>query len=82
MIRIDWFSLLEERETSWKQLLDLTAFAVRKLQEERFFNKVFGKDIAVIIHGYDYEDVELEATRQANPNNQAKEFFSALKLFM
>ncbi|MGC2872885.1 hypothetical protein ACDL92_06340 [Ihubacter sp. mB4P-1] len=74
--------LLEERETSWKQLLDLTAFAVRKLQEERFFNKVFGKDIAVIIHGYDYEDVELEATRQANPNNQAKEFFSALKLFM
>ena len=75
----DLMYLLEERETDWKKLLELTSSAVRKLQEDGFFKKVFGKDIAVIIHGYEYEDIELEATRNANPNGQAEEFFDALK---
>ena len=78
----DLMYLLDEKEVDWKTLLELTVSAVRKLQEERFFNKIFGKDIAVIIHGYEYEEVELEATRRANPNGQAEEFFNALKLFL
>ncbi len=70
--------LLDEKETDWKRLLKLTASAVRKLHEKGIFKELFGKDIAVIIHGYEYEEAELEATRKANPNNQAKEFFEAL----
>ncbi len=75
----DLMYLLEERETDWKKLLELISSAVRKLQEDGFFKKVFGKDIAVIIHGYEYEDIELEATRNANPNGQADAFFKEMK---
>ena len=71
--------LLDEKEVDWKTLLELTASAVRKLQEERFFNKIFGKDIAVIIHGYEYEAAELKATRRANPNGEANAFFKEMK---
>ncbi len=73
---IDLMYLLEKRKCDWKQLLELTSSAVEKLQNNDFFNKVFGKDIAVIIHGYEYESLELEATRRANPNGQAEEFFA------
>ncbi len=70
--------LFDERKTDWKQLLELTTAAVRKLHKKGIFRELFGKDIAVIIHGYEYEEAELEATRKANPNEQAKEFFEVL----
>ncbi len=71
--------LLEHRNVKWKKLLDLCAVSIKQLQKENFLKETFGKDIAVIIHGYEYEDIELEATRNANPNGQAEEFFDALK---
>lgn len=71
-------NLLDDRETDYMNLLDITSSAVVKLRDKDFFRKNFGKDIAVIIHGYEYEETELEATRKANPNGEADEFFSYL----
>jgi len=71
--------LLDEREIDWKSLLDITSSAVAKMRDKDFFRKNFGKDIAVIIHGYEYEEAELEATRKANPNGEADEFFKTME---
>ncbi len=73
--------LLDEREIDWKKLLGITSSAVAKLRDKDFFRKNFDKDIAVIIHGYEYEEAELEATRKANPNGEADEFFKTMEFF-
>lgn len=71
--------LLDEKDADWKKLLDLCAKSVCKLQQNQFFSKLFSQDIPVIIHGYEYAEEELEATRKANPAGQADEFFEAMK---
>lgn len=71
--------LLDEKEADWKKLLDLCAKSVCKLQQTQFFSKLFGQQIPVIIHGYEYAEEELEATRVANPAGQADEFFYEMK---
>lgn len=71
--------LLDEKEADWKTLLALCGKAVSKLQEKQFFSKLFGREVPVIIHGYEYALEELEATRQANPGGQADEFFREMK---
>lgn len=71
--------LLEHRTVKWKKLLDLCAASIKQLQNENFLKETFGRDIAVIIHGYEYEPEELKATKTANPNGQADAFFKEMK---
>lgn len=72
--------LLEHRNVKWKKLLDLCAASIKQLQKENFLKETFGRDIAVIIHGYEYEPAEIKATKTANPNGQADAFFKEMKV--
>lgn len=62
----------------YTKLLDLCAEAVANLQNEGYFKAIFNRNIAVIIHGYEYTKKELEATKKANPNGEANAFFEEM----
>ena len=61
------------------ELLGLVSDIAKRLQQEGFIEKKFGKKLPIIIHGLEYAWYDLEATAQANPDGQADTFFKAMK---
>ena len=60
------------------ELLTIAAEVGRRLQEEEFFKKRFKKVIPIIVHGLEYAWYDIEATKMANPNNEAADFLKAM----
>lgn len=64
------------------ELLGLAAEAGRRIQEEGLLKKKYGKPIPIIVHGLEYVWYDIEATKKANPNNEAKDFLKAIHMMM
>lgn len=64
------------------ELLILAAKAGRRIQEEGLLEKKYGKPIPIIVHGLEYAWYDIEATRMANPHNEAKDFLKAVDIMM
>lgn len=60
----------------YEELLELVANVARRLQEEGFLREKFGRAIPIIIHGYEYDSLTIEATQYANPNGEAEDFLT------
>lgn len=50
-----------------------------RLQSEGVVKNKFGKSIPIIVHGLEYAWYDIEATKHANPNGEAENFFIALR---
>lgn len=61
------------------ELLGLVSDVAKRLQQEGFIEKKFGKRIPIIIHGLEYAWYDLEATEKANINGEADTFLKAMK---
>lgn len=61
------------------ELLTLVSDAAKRLQQEGYIEKKFGKKIPIIIHGLEYVWYDIEATKNANINGEADTFLKALK---
>lgn len=61
------------------ELLCIASEVANMLQSEGFVKAKFGKPIPIIVHGLEYEWYDIEATKKANPNNEAKDFLKAVK---
>lgn len=61
------------------ELVNFAADIANKLQSEGFIKAKFGKPVPIIVHGLEYEWYDIEATKKANPNNEAKDFLKAVK---
>lgn len=64
------------------ELLSLAAKVGRRIQEEGLLEKKYGKPIPIIVHGLEYAWYDIEATRRANPHNEAKDFLKAVDIMM
>ncbi len=73
----DLMWILDEsgRQIKYQELLNIASKVAAKIQEEHILQKKFKRPIPIIIHGYEYGEDELEATRKANPNGEAADFF-------
>lgn len=63
--------------SGYYELLCVVSDVAKKLQSNGIIEKNFG-EIPIIVHGLEYPWYVVEATRNANPNGQAKEFLMAL----
>ena len=61
------------------ELLQLASDVAKRLQEEGVIKEHFGKDLPIIIHGFEYTWYDLEATEKVNTNGQADIFFKAMR---
>lgn len=61
------------------ELVNLAASVANRLQTEGYLLNRFGKPIPIIVHGLEYVWYDIEATKKANPNDEAKDFFEALQ---
>lgn len=61
------------------ELLQIVANIAKRLQSERYLETRFGKIIPIIVHGLEYAWYDVEATKIANPNNEAGTFIAALE---
>ena len=61
------------------ELMMLASDVAKRLQQEGFIEKKFGKKIPIIIHGLEYAWYDIEATQNANINGEADTFFKAMK---
>lgn len=59
------------------ELLTVAAKVARRLQEQSIILEKYGKPIPIIVHGLEYSWYDIEATRKANPNDEAKDFIEA-----
>ncbi len=60
------------------ELITLVCEVAKRLQEESFLEKKFGKKLPIIIHGFEYASYEIEATQKANVNGEAETFLKAI----
>lgn len=60
------------------ELLTLVSDVAKRLQQEGFIEKKFGKRIPIIIHGLEYTQYDIEATQKANINGEADVFLRAM----
>lgn len=60
------------------ELLTLASDVAKRLQQEGFIEKKFGKRIPIIIHGLEYTQYDIEATQKANINGEADVFLKAM----
>ena len=67
---VDWGN----SPVGYKELVDLVARVARRIQEEGFLKKKFGRPIPIIIHDLEYMECTWKATEHANPNGEAKDF--------
>ncbi|MBE6543451.1 MAG: hypothetical protein E7675_03550 [Ruminococcaceae bacterium] len=56
------------------EVLNIASDVARQLQEEGFIEEHFGKKLPIIVHGLEYAWYDIEATENANPNGEAKDF--------
>ncbi len=61
------------------ELLMVVSQVAKRLQQEGFLAKKFGKKLPIIIHGLEYAWYDIEATQNANVNGEADVFISAMK---
>lgn len=61
------------------ELLTIASNVAHRLQSEGVILNLFKKAIPIIVHGLEYALYDIEATKRANPNNEAKVFFEALE---
>ena len=61
------------------ELLNEITSVAKKLQENGYIKKMFGKQIPIIIHDLEYPWYIIEATKIANPNGEADVFLNAMK---
>ncbi|MGN1348813.1 MAG: hypothetical protein ACI4VI_07700 [Acutalibacteraceae bacterium] len=61
------------------ELLQFASSVAEKLQRDGTIKEHFGKEIPIIIHDLEYSWYDFEATKNANPNNQADAFFEAME---
>lgn len=61
------------------ELLGIASEVSRRLSEEGYIEKHFGKKMPIIIHGLEYAWYDIEATKKANPNGEAETFIKAMK---
>ena len=62
------------------ELLMEVAAVAKELQESGFIREKIGRQVPIIVHDLEYPWYVFEATRIANPNNEANAFFSAMKI--
>ena len=60
-------------------MLTLVSEVAKRLQQEGFLEKKFGKKIPILIHGLEYAWYDIEATQNANINGEADIFLKAMK---
>ena len=60
------------------ELLQIVCEVAKKLQQESFAEKHFGKKLPIIIHGLEYAWYDIEATQKANLNGEADTFITAM----
>lgn len=58
------------------ELVNLVAKVARRIQEEQFLVKKFGRPIPIIIHDLEYIDCTLKATEYANLHGEAADFLA------
>ena len=61
------------------KLLGLVSDVAKRLQQEAFFEKKFGRKLPIIIHGLEYAWFDIEATQNANINGEADIFLKAMR---
>ena len=61
------------------ELLGLVSNVAKRLQQEAFIEKKFGRKLPIIIHGLEYAWFDIEATQNANINGEAEVFLKAMK---
>lgn len=61
------------------ELLQIASAVAKRLQQEGFTEKHFGKPLPIIIHGLEYAWHDIEATKNANINGEADTFITAIK---
>lgn len=61
------------------ELIQLASDVARKLQEDGVIREHFGKELPIIIHGFEYAWYDIEATQKANPNGEAETFLKAME---
>lgn len=61
------------------ELLGLVSDVAKRLQQEAFFEKKFGRSLPIIIHGLEYAWFDIEATQNANINGEADIFLKAMR---
>lgn len=61
------------------ELLMEAAAVAKELQESGFVRDKIGKPVPIIVHELEYPWYVFEATKIANPNNEANIFFSSMK---
>ena len=59
------------------ELLTIVSEVAKRLQQEGFIERKFGKKLPIIIHGLEYVWYDIEATRNANINGEADTFLKA-----
>ncbi len=62
------------------ELLGLVSELAKRLQEEAFIEKKFGRKLPILVHGLEYAWYDIEATRNANVNGEADAFLKAMTL--
>ncbi len=60
------------------ELLTLVSEVAKRLQQEDFVEKKFGKKLPIIIHGLEYAWYDIEATQNANTHDEANTFLKAM----
>ena len=60
------------------ELIRLVTDVAKRLQQERYVEKRFGRKLPIIIHGYEYAWYDIEATQNANINGEAEIFLKAM----
>lgn len=61
------------------ELLGLVSDVAKRLQQEAYIEKKFGRRLPIIIHGLEYAWYDLEATQKANINGEADVFLKAIR---
>jgi len=61
------------------ELLSLVCDVAKRLQQEGYTEKKFGKRLPIIIHGLEYAWYDIEATKKANINGEADMFLEAME---
>lgn len=61
------------------ELLGLVSDVAKRLQQEAYIEKKFGRRLPIIIHGLEYAWYDLEATQKANINGEADIFLKAIR---
>ena len=63
----------------YRELLGEVTAVAKCLQESGFIQEKFGYPVPIIIHDLEYSWYVLEATKEANPEGEAEEFFMAMR---